>query len=296
MRRTAVLFLTLLILPPRARAEDSSHASRRRPPLREITASEAAFTAALSAGILAASFAPAPEARSPSWQGGVLFDDAVRNALSLRGAADRNLASNISDGLLLGLTGPLLFDALVMAWIVRGDPELMGRMLLIDFSAHAFSQGLTSLFKHTVRRERPLARGCREDAERRATDPSCEGQADPDIEPESFFSGHTSAAFTSAALVCLHHTELGLFGPEGDAAACATTLAMASAVGVLRIVSDRHYTTDVLVGAGVGLLSGWLVPWLLHYDVADDPATGVRATIAPMVDEGHVGVQLFGTL
>lgn len=291
-----VLVLCLVVAPLRARAEDPRHPDRPRAPLRDIDAAEAAFTGVLSASILAAALAPGPETQTPAWRGGVLFDDAMRDAFVLRSARDRDLAADISDGLLIGLaTAPALFDAVVMGWLVRGDAELMARMLLIDLQAHAFAQGVTTLLKRTVRRERPLARGCREDPERRANDPDCEGQQNPGIAPESFFSGHTSLAFTSAALVCLHHTELGLFGPEGDAATCATGMAMASAVGMLRILSDRHYATDVLLGAGVGILSGWLVPWLLHYDVLDAPQIGLRGTIAPMVEEDRLGAQIFGT-
>lgn len=263
--------------------------------MRDIDLGEAAFTGVLSASILAAALIPGGESDAPAWQGGNLFDDAVRGAFVLGGADERRAASLVSDGLALGLTAmPALLDAVVMAWFVRGDPELMGRLLLVNLQAHALAQGLTSLVKRTVRRERPFARGCREDPDRRANDPSCEGQSDPGAAPHSFFSGHTSLAFTSASLICLQHTELGLFGPEGDAAACATGMAMASAVGLLRILSDKHYATDVLLGAGVGVLSGWLVPWLLHFDVAD-PQLGIRATFAPMIDEDRIGAQIFGT-
>lgn len=294
--RCWVLALCFCLVPLPVRAEDPEHLSPSKAKLREIDAAEAAFSIVLSATILTASVVPGPDTPPPTWKGGILFDDAARRALALSSASARDLADDISDGLLLTLsTVPALFDAVVMAWLVRGDPELMGRMLLIDFQAHAFAQGLTTLVKRTVRRERPMARGCREDEQRRAADPDCEGQTNPGIAPESFFSGHTSMAFTSASLICLHHTELGLFGPEGDAAACATGIAMASAVGMLRILSDRHYATDVLLGAGVGILSGWIVPWLLHYDVLNRPELDMRATIAPMIEQERIGAQLFGT-
>jgi hypothetical protein len=41
--------------------------------------------------------------------------------------------------------------------------------------------------------------------------------------------------------------------------------ALASATGVLRIVADRHYASDVIVGAVMGLSVGYGLPWLLHY-------------------------------
>ena len=39
----------------------------------------------------------------------------------------------------------------------------------------------------------------------------------------------------------------------------------AAAVGTLRIVGDQHYASDVLLGAGIGTMSGLGIPWLLHY-------------------------------
>ncbi len=295
MRRSLVLCLVLVVVPTAPlRADDGEPPS----PLRELSVAEAAFEGVLSAGILAAVLLPLPVHEDPQWRGGVLFDDAARGALQLRSPTERELAAAFSDAVASGLVlFPVLVDALVLAWLVRGDPVLMGRMLLNNLSAHALAQGLTTLFKHVVGRERPMVRGCHEDAQRQQDDPACESRPDPDVAPVSFFSGHTSLAFTSAALVCLHHTELGLLGPEGGAAAatCATGMALASTVGLLRVLADRHYLTDVLVGAGVGILSGWLVPWLLHYDVAD-PVTrdGGSATVAPMVDGETFGVQLFG--
>ncbi len=317
-RRCLVLSFVLVMIPCRTRADEGEPApparagragrveatgrpapptsQAPRAPMRDLGVADAAFSGVLSASILSASIVPLPIHRSASWQGGILFDDATRGGLQLGSPSARQLAASISDGLVLGLTAvPVLLDAAIMAWLVRGDPELMGRMILIDLQAHAFAQGLTTIFKYAVGRERPMARGCREDAQRRREDPTCDSRPDPEIAPESFFSGHTSLAFTSAALICLHHTELGLFGPEGDAAACATGMALASTVGILRILADRHYATDVILGAGVGILSGWLVPWLLHYDVADAAGLeGTSATLAPMIDGQNIGVQLFG--
>jgi membrane-associated phospholipid phosphatase len=264
-------------------------------PMREITLAEATVSGLVSAGILTAALLPpallGSSGTAARWQGGLLFDDGVRRGLMLDAVGARETAADYSDAFLIGLFAAPVLDAVLSAWIANGDLELAGRLMLIDLQAHALAQGLTALFKHTVLRERPMTRGCREDPQRAMDDPRCGG--DHHAEPASFFSGHTSAAFTSAALICLHHTELGLLGREGAAAMCATGMALASTVGVLRILADRHYATDVIVGAGVGVLSGWLVPWLLHYDVAD-PVSGTSMTVAPMVDGDRLGAQVFG--
>jgi len=76
---------------------------------------------------------------------------------------------------------------------------------------------------------------------------------------DSFVSGHTSETFSTAialgnlcrARQCRHEMTTWLVG-----------LATASATGYLRIAADKHYMTDVLAGAGVGVLSGFAFPAL----------------------------------
>jgi membrane-associated phospholipid phosphatase len=31
------------------------------------------------------------------------------------------------------------------------------------------------------------------------------------------------------------------------------------------MIADRHYATDVLLGASLGTTAGFLLPWLFHY-------------------------------
>ena len=82
----------------------------------------------------------------------------------------------------------------------------------------------------------------------------------------SFFSGHTSQAFASAAVVCSFHANMPLLGngPENHIP-CVTAMVGAAATGFLRIAGDMHYLSDVLTGMGVGLATGFLLPWLLHF-------------------------------
>lgn len=70
----------------------------------------------------------------------------------------------------------------------------------------------------------------------------------------SFPSGHTALAFMSAAF--LHHE----FGQKNIAYSIAG-FATATLVGVLRIQHDRHWASDVLAGAGLGLLC---TEWAYH--------------------------------
>lgn len=74
--------------------------------------------------------------------------------------------------------------------------------------------------------------------------------------PNSFPSGHTAQAFVAATFM---HKEYGKQNPWYSVLAYGT----ATSVGVLRMMNNRHWSTDVLFGAGIGILSTNLV-YLLH--------------------------------
>jgi len=64
----------------------------------------------------------------------------------------------------------------------------------------------------------------------------------------------------------MHHAHLPLYGGgAGDVAACVGAYGVAATTGVLRVMSDNHYMTDVTVGAVLGTAVGLGVPYLLHY-------------------------------
>ena len=72
----------------------------------------------------------------------------------------------------------------------------------------------------------------------------------------SFPSGHTAQAFLAASIV---HTELRDKSPWYGIGA----YTIATSVGVLRMVNDKHWQSDVLAGAGFGILSAHLA-YLSH--------------------------------
>ncbi|GAB3047420.1 hypothetical protein GCM10027185_59110 [Spirosoma pulveris] len=75
----------------------------------------------------------------------------------------------------------------------------------------------------------------------------------------SFPSGHTANAFTGAALLDREFNGVSPWVPIGG-------YAMATSTGILRMTNDKHWISDVLVGAGIGLLSTEVAyrvyPWL----------------------------------
>lgn len=64
----------------------------------------------------------------------------------------------------------------------------------------------------------------------------------------SFPSGHTAQAFVAATFM---HKEYGHLSPWYSIGA----YSIASSVGILRILNNRHFSSDVLVGAGLGILA-----------------------------------------
>jgi len=78
----------------------------------------------------------------------------------------------------------------------------------------------------------------------------------------SFPSGHSSASFTTAAILETH------FGWGVGAAAYAA----AGFIGWTRLRDDQHWFSDVVFGSAIGILAGHTVTWGHHGPVAVVPA------------------------
>jgi membrane-associated phospholipid phosphatase len=70
----------------------------------------------------------------------------------------------------------------------------------------------------------------------------------------SFPSGHTAIAFTNAALLYQEYKESNFWYASSG-------FFFATATGVLRVANNKHYTSDVLTGAGIGIASGLFVSY-----------------------------------
>lgn len=64
----------------------------------------------------------------------------------------------------------------------------------------------------------------------------------------SFFSGHSSSAFVGAGLLCTMKKH------------CTEALVVAGLTGYLRMAADKHYLSDVVIGAGIGYAFGRYIP------------------------------------
>ncbi len=96
----------------------------------------------------------------------------------------------------------------------------------------------------------------------------------PDGGSLSFPSGHTSTAFTSAAVIYSH------FGKYWGLAA----MTAATYVGLSRLQENRHYPSDVLAGAILGSYIGFKISSRSHH--------GRGVSVAPYLNNGAVGSML----
>jgi len=198
---------------------------------------------------------------TPKWTSTNGFDDAARKALRLKNPSDQQLAKDASDIGIAVLVNQAAIDDLFVAWWAHKHPAVAWQMAVMDAETLAFTTGVNSLVVGLVGRQRPYVADLCKQADWKDTS-SCTGSGPY----RSFFSGHTTAAFTLAGLTCIHHAELGLYdSPAGDAFACVGAMGTATMVGFMRVLSDQHYMSDVIVGAVFGASAGIGLPWLFHY-------------------------------
>lgn len=221
------------------------------------------------------------------------FDESVRDSISQGSTQSRYRARDTSDVTLsLLVTWPLFIDALVTGYWYREAPEVAYNMALIDAEAIAITAGIQGLTNTLVSRERPYGRDCGGSLSNDLYD--CDGSK----RYRSFFSGHSSLAFTGAGLICTHHLKLELIGDAfADAASCGIALGAAATTATLRVLGDVHYATDVITGSLFGLAVGVLVP-MLHYSFGDEDEEGAAAnpgTFKMSVVPFGAGVGLVGS-
>lgn len=217
---------------------------------------------------------PSPRAaHADAWRGGILLDEPARDGLRLDTAEAREVAASVSDALLVAtMLSTAAVDALAIP-LAQDDSQRAWQAT----TAHVLALGLTDMMgevvKAAVGRARPFERECRRDP----TLPACTNGDSF----HSFYSLHTGMAFTSAGFSCAMHLSRSAYGDvAADAASCGVSLALAMTTGLLRIAADRHYLSDVIVGAVLGFLVGYLVPLVLVPPRADTN-TSLASAIAP---------------
>lgn len=194
------------------------------------------------------------------------FDASIRDSLRWDDSGDAHVASNLAAFVATPVASVALLAA---AGRHDGAPP---RDWLIDAvivtEAAALGAVLTQIVKFSVGRERPHVHALREDDK-----PLVENPSESNL---SFFSGHTSLAFsiaTSAGTVASQRRY------RWAPVVWAVGLPLAASAGYFRIGADKHWASDVLLGAVIGSAVGVGVPSLLHRRV--EPGGGVELTVVP---------------
>ena len=218
-----------------------------------------------------------------NWTGGVLADDWALDEFRADDPQNYDRWVVAGDIPFYASLGWAALDP-VLSGAASGDWHAAGQMTLMNLEAFAVYTSLLWTTQYFVRRQRPQARLCDDEELANRRDVSCEG---PD-RYRSFLGGHTGVVATNAALTCLHHTQMDLYGDVGDATVCGAWVAATGVTFVSRTVTGKHYLSDNVLGLGLGALSGLLVPYALHYghdhmDVGEDedpppPIDGARVT------------------
>jgi membrane-associated phospholipid phosphatase len=148
--------------------------------------------------------------------------------------------------------------ALVAGVLMFGAGRLAGRPALARSGLHAteaivLGGTATAMLKATVGRQRPLV----EPGDQDDFAPAHGFRA----ERASFPSGHTTAAFAFASALSadLRASRWRATHPRAASAVVPLLYGGAALVGAARMFDDKHWASDVAVGAGVGTLAGHVV-------------------------------------
>ena len=107
---------------------------------------------------------------------------------------------------------------------IKAENDLLNRSLIL-LKSEILANGITQILKHTIQEQRPS------------------GTA-----KESFPSGHTTQAFVSATFM---HKEYG----KKSIWYSILAYSFATSTGAMRMLNDRHWFSDVLAGAAIGIFS-----------------------------------------
>ena len=114
-------------------------------------------------------------------------------------------------------------------------------------------------------------------------------QMRPDLSTaDAFPSGHTSGAFTGATILFLEYKDQNIWYGIGG-------YSLAAATGVLRLLNNKHWLSDVLTGAGIGILSTQITyavyPWIQKQISRDIPKlSNKNMFITPTYIQGSLGL------
>ena len=239
-----------------------------------------------------------PTPTSARWKGGILFDDWARAVFRADSAQGQLTASTVGDYLYKGsVLVPYVVDNYLVALSVHRSADVALQLTLINMQSLGFAGVLTLGAERAVPRERPFPEDCGKDGNVRDPTGAIEESCGHGDDYKSFYSGHAAATATMAGLTCVHHQHLPLYGGGfADLAPCLFMIGVSATTGVTRLVADRHWASDVILGWGVGAFSGYVLPSVLHYGFGKGRALGqIHAggvTVMPVAETYPAGMGL----
>ena len=128
--------------------------------------------------------------------------------------------------------------------------EKLKTTTLLATQSYITAAALETVLKFVSGRTRPSFYNANEEAEPRFTGPFSKTARDLNGKKvySSFPSGHTTVAFAAATVFASEY--------RNTVAVPIIAYTAASLIGISRITENKHWTTDVLVGAAIGFLSG----------------------------------------
>jgi membrane-associated phospholipid phosphatase len=225
------------------------------------------------------------------WTRSNSFDDELRSGLRSDSRSTREAAGTASD-ILLGLSAALIPLASIGKTLSERDCYEAYDMATDAAEAFTLTLMLTSGAKRIAGRQRPYEEDCS------GSPPPDANCGDPDRK-QSFFSGHASMAATGAGLSCSYAMKRKTWGESRAArfTPCALGLGAAVTTGALRIVADRHWGSDVIVGLVVGATVGYFDTWgpfdLLRFEAESEELNwDISGMILPYADGREVGIRV----
>lgn len=204
------------------------------------------------------------------------MDDTVTDALSWN---KPNIAAKTADYVAFAGIPLLALGSLAISSGLEGRIEGYPSDLMLIAEVITVSSMLNQFVKYSAGRERPYVSRGNSGLYNKPSDDNL-----------SFYSGHTNLAF---GLVVAAGTIATLRDYDAAPYIWGIGIPMATLVGYLRIAGQKHYLTDVLVGASLGSALGFLIPWLHQKTVSEGDSLFPKNHVA--VSYGLNSIAISGT-